>query len=42
MKEVLAAKKAQTNEIRRGIPSKSDEIIDHKTPPFQKTAVSPR
>ncbi len=31
MKEMLAARQAQVQELKRGIPSGSDEVIRHKT-----------
>ena len=40
MKEMLAAAKATVQELKRGIPSESDEVISHKTfPGNRKLAV---
>jgi S-adenosylmethionine decarboxylase len=41
MKEKLGAKSAHVNELKRGIPSDTDEVISHKTVQLRLNMISP-
>ena len=41
MKEKLGAKSAFVNELKRGIPSDTDEVISHKTVQLRLNMISP-